>query len=342
MNHREIKRAFITGITGQDGSYLAEFLLTKGYEVHGLARSLEENALKHATALYKDGKITLHEGSVCDRDAVRTALEKAQPDEIYNLAAQSHDMQSFSSPEETFQINCEGLGVIVEEAMRLNPKVKIFQASSSEIFGNTNPPQNEHSPYNPVSPYGKAKQTAHEKYVVGFRNKGLFICSGILFNHESSRRGQDFVTQKIVQSLVNIKKGTIESFELGNVDTKRDWGYAPDYVQAMWLMLQTEVPEDFVIATGKVHTVRDFFNEVVTCLDMKVTWEGEGLHEVVIDEAGKVILRINEKYYRPVSIDYSLGDNTHIKKILGWEPTHSFTGIVKIMVDAEVKNINDK
>ncbi len=339
MNQTASKRAFITGISGQDGSYMAEFLLEKGYEVFGLVRSLD--SLKHAQALYDAGKITLFEGSVCDESAVAHALKASRPDEIYNLAAQSHDMQSFISPEETFKINCEGLGVIVEEAIRINPNVRIFQASSSEVFGNTNPPQNEESLYQPVSPYGKAKQTAHEKYVEGFRDKGLFICSGILFNHESPRRGEEFVTRKIVQSLVNIKKGTLESFELGNVDTKRDWGYAKDYVQAMWLMLQAETPQDFVIATGEVHTVREFFNEVVRCLDMKVRWEGSGLSEVVKDQSGKVILRINEKYYRPVSIDYSLGDNSKIKNKLLWEPTHSFKELIQIMVEAEIKNINN-
>lgn len=333
-----MKKAFITGITGQDGSYLAELLLQKGYDVYGFVRRTSNDPLVRISPISK--KITLFYGNLRDISSIHRALEQANPDEIYNLAAQSDVGISFYCPEETMEINYYGVGRLVNEAMKINPKVKIYQASTSEMFGKTNPPQNENSFFQPVSPYGESKLKAYEDFVCGYREKhGLFICSGILFNHESPRRGEHFVTRKITISLAKIKLGLQGYFELGNLDAKRDWGFSGDYVEAMWKMLQQEKPDDFVISTGVSHTVRDFFEAAAKALDIKVIWEGKGLNEVAKDEKGKIILKINEKYYRPTEVDYLLGDSTKAKKMLGWQLKTSFDDLVAMMAHSDLEAI---
>lgn len=334
------KRALITGITGQDGSYLAEFLVKKGYKVFGLVRRTSTDPLMRISTLYENNEVILLNGNLRDSASISRALAESKPDEIYNLAAQSDVGISFSCPEETYEINYHGLGRLVQEVMKSNLKVRIYQASTSEMFGKTKPPQNEKSLFQPVSPYGEAKLRAHEDYVVGYREKhGLFICSGILFNHESPRRGKHFVTRKITTSLAKIKLGLQDCFELGNLDAKRDWGFAGEYVEVMWKMLQQKNPEDFVIATGESHTVRDFFNEVAKVLDMKVSWHGKGLQEVAKDESGRIILRINKKYYRPQEVNYLQGDSKKAQKLLGWKIKHNFKDLVKIMTDADLEEV---
>ncbi|MFZ2621016.1 MAG: GDP-mannose 4,6-dehydratase [Minisyncoccia bacterium] len=334
------KRAFITGVAGQDGSYLAEFLLQKGYVVFGLVRSSKKEFIKNLSEIHKNKRLILIKGSLDDEKSIENAIKRAKPDEVYNLAAQSDYMKSFENPDETNRINYRAVGFVVDFATKENPKVRIFQAGSSEMFGKALPPQNENTPFKPISPYGEAKLKAHEKYVVGYRKKyNLFVCSGILFNHESPHRGQNFVTRKITTSLAKIKLGLLDSFELGNIDAKRDWGFAPDYVEAMWKMLQVNKPQDFVIATGKAHTVRDFVEESAKSLDMKVAWKGRGLDEVLKDQNGKIILRINPKFYRPIDVHFSLGNNNKIKKILRWKPKHNFEDLVKIMTKVDFKEL---
>lgn len=337
-----MKRALITGITGQDGSYLAEFLLGKGYEVYGMMRRTSNDPLVRFENNL-DKKVHLSYGNLRDIAAIERVLDEARPDEIYNLAAQSDVGVSFKCPEETMEINYYGVGRLVNAAMERNPNVRIYQASTSEMFGKTKPPQNENSPFQPVSPYGEAKLKAHEDYVIGYREKhGLFICSGLLFNHESPRRGEHFVTRKISISLAKIKLGLQDSFELGNLDAQRDWGYAGDYVKLMWMMLQQDKPDDYIVATGESHTVRDFVNIVAEALNVKLSWEGNGLNEVAKDENGKVILRINEKFYRPTEVDYLLGDSSKAQKVLGWKPGVTFNGLVKMMAEADYNTFRNK
>ncbi len=334
------KRALITGITGQDGSYLAEFLLKKGYKVYGLVRRVSSDPLIRIEKLSLDRKLNLMYGNLRDLGSVVRVLQESKPDEIYNLGAQSHVGISFECPEETLDINYYGVGRLVIEATRLNPKVRIYQASTSEMFGSTPPPQNEQTLFNPVSPYAEAKLHAHLDYIVGYRERhGFFLCSGILFNHESPRRGRNFVTKKITHSMAKIKLGLQDCFELGNLDAKRDWGYAKDYVKAMWLMLQQDKPRDFVIATGESRTVRDFFNATAKALNMSITWHGKGLKEVAKDKSGKVILKINPKYYRPNEVNSLLGDSSEARKILKWKPSVTFKELVTLMAASDLDNL---
>lgn len=333
-----MKKALITGITGQDGSYLAELLLQKGYEVHGLVRRTSNDPMIRLKD--SSNKINIIYGNLRDLATIKKALEVARPDEVYNLAAQSDVGVSFHCPEETMEINYYGLGRLVNEAMKINPKIRIYQASTSEMFGKTNPPQNELTSFQPVSPYGESKLKSHEDFVVGYREKHkLFICSGILFNHESPRRGEHFVTRKITISLAKIKLGLQDYFELGNLEAKRDWGFAGDYVEAMWKMLQQERPDDFVISTGISHTVREFVDAAAKALDMKIILEGKGLNEVAKDENGKIILRINEKYYRPTEVNYLLGDSSKAERMLGWKPKTKFEDLVAIMASTDFEKI---
>ncbi|OHA20359.1 MAG: GDP-mannose 4,6-dehydratase [Candidatus Taylorbacteria bacterium RIFCSPHIGHO2_01_FULL_51_15] len=328
------KRALITGITGQDGSYLADFLVAKGYEVFGMLRRTSTDPLMRIVNLYEERKITLLSGNMRDACALERVIAEAKPDEIYNLAAQSDVGISFLCPEETFEINYYGVGRLVNAAMKENPSVRIYQASTSEMFGKTKPPQSESSPFHPVSPYGEAKQKAHDDYVVGYRNRHhLFICSGILFNHESPRRGKHFVTRKITHSLAKIEAGLQETLLLGNLEAKRDWGFAQDYVEAMWLMLQKDQPEDFVIATGESRTVREFFETAARLIGFKIRFEGKGQDEVAKDEKGKIILKIDPKYYRKAEVDSLLGDASKAYKELGWKPKTSFEELVRIMLE---------
>jgi GDPmannose 4,6-dehydratase len=331
-----MKRALITGITGQDGSYLAEFLIKKGYEVYGLVRRTSNDPLMRIDDLSIHGKIKLVSGSLRDLNAVSRVMDQVVPDEVYNLAAQSHVGVSFDCPEETLDINYYGVGRVVNEAIRVNPKVRIYQASTSEMFGKSKPPQNEETPFQPVSPYAEAKLKAHEDFVVHYREKGYYICSGILFNHESPRRGSHFVTRKITISLAKIKLGLQDNMELGNLDAKRDWGYALDYVEAMWLMLQQDKPNDFVIATGKSHSVREFVELAAAELGIGISWSGSGLEEKGMDKlTGKVIVKINPKFYRPAEVDFLLGDATKAKEMLGWEPKTDLRALVSMMVKAD-------
>lgn len=313
-----MKKALITGITGQDGSYLSELLLEKGYEVHGLVRRASTPNTGRIDHILD--RLHLHAGDMTDAGSLAACLQEVQPDEIYNLAAQSHVRTSFENPEYT--ANTDALGTLrLLEAARTVGDSKFYQASTSELFGMTETPQRETTPFHPRSPYGIAKQFAYWT-VVNYRENGMFACNGILFNHESPRRGEDFVTKKIVREMVRIHRGREISLPLGNLDAKRDWGYAKEYVEAMWLMLQQDRPEDFVIATGESHTVREFLDEVSAYLGFD--W-------------GPYV-EIDPKYFRPTEVDYLLGDASKAKRILGWEPKVKFKELVRIMVKAEMQN----
>jgi len=330
----------ITGITGQDGSYLAEYLVKKGYVVYGLVRRVSTDPMVRIEDMYLHKKVRILYGNLRDTESIGRALDIAKPDFIYNLAAQSHVAVSFDCPEETWDINYHGLGRLVNEAMRRNPRVRIYQASTSEMFGATPPPQNERSAFNPVSPYGESKLKAHQEYVVSYREKyGLFICSGILFNHESPRRGKHFVTRKITHSLAKIKLGMQDFLELGNLDAKRDWGYARDYVEAMWAMLQQDKPSDFVVATGTSHTVRDFINAAARALGVSISWSGKGLKEVGKDQSGKIIVKVNPKYYRKKEVNSLLGDAAKAKRVLQWKPRTNFEELAKLMAQADLAEL---
>src|SRR3989344_4623010 len=328
------KRALITGLTGQDGSYLAEFLLGKGYQVFGLVRRSSSDPFGRLQDLAINRQIKIIYGNLRDSASLARALDQSQPDEIYNLAAQSDVGISFQCPEETLEINYFGLGRLVNEALKIVPQAKIYQASTSEMFGATPPPHHEQSPFRPVSPYAEAKLKAHLDFVVNYRERHhLFICSGILFNHESPRRGKHFVTRKITHSLAKIEAGLQETLLLGNLEAKRDWGFAQDYVEAMWLMLQKDQPEDFVIATGESRTVREFFETAARLIGFKIRFEGKGQDEVAKDEKGKIILKIDPKYYRKAEVDSLLGDASKAYKELGWKPKTSFEELVRIMLE---------
>lgn len=337
------KKVLITGITGQDGSYLAEFLLKKNYKVYWLIRRTSNDPLLRIEDLSIQKDIVLEYGNLRDLNAISRVMERVSPDEIYNLAAQSHVGVSFDCPEETLDINYYGFGRIVNEAIRVNPNVKIYQASTSEMFGNSPAPQNENTPFAPVSPYAEAKLKAYEDFVVHYRKKWFFICSGILFNHESPRRGHHFVTKKISTSLVKIKLGMQDVLELGNLDARRDWGFAGDYIEAMWLMLQQDIPRDFVVATGISHSVRDFVDMTCKFLWISIKWQGEWISEFGFDEVtGKKIVVINEKFYRPQEVNYLLWDASLAREKLSWLPKIDFPELVKMMVDYDFKEISQK
>lgn len=343
-------KALITGITGQDGSYLAEFLLEKGYEVHGILRRSSSFNTWRIDHLYKDmheaNGFKLHYGDLTDGTSIIRLIKEIQPDEIYNLAAQSHVKVSFETPEYT--ANADGLGVLrILEAVKLldlTEKVKLYQASTSELYGLVQEtPQTEKTPFYPRSPYAVAKMYAYW-IVKNYREAyNMFACNGILFNHESPRRGQTFVTRKITMALCNIKLGNQEKLYLGNMDSKRDWGYAKEYVESMWLMLQQEKPDDYVVATGETHTVREFVEEACKVLDMEIEWKGEGVHEKGVEKkTGKVIIEIDPVYFRPTEVDLLLGDASKAKKILGWEAKTKFKDLVKIMVESDLDILKNK
>jgi len=337
-----MKKALITGITGQDGSYLAELLLEKGYEVHGIIRRSSSFNTERLEDIYQDphekgARLKLHYGDLSDSSNLDRILEKVRPNEIYNLGAQSHVKVSFELP--LYTCDADGLGTLrLLDAIKDDElKVKFYQAGSSEMFGSALPPQNENTPFHPRSPYACAKVFSHNICVNYREAYDMFICNGILFNHESPRRGGTFVTKKITNALAKIKMGKQDKLYLGNLDAKRDWGYAKDYVEAMWLMLQQDKPDDFVIATGESHTVREFAEEAGRLLGFDIIWEGKGLKEKGIDKnTNKVLIEIDERYFRPSEVDYLLGDATKAKTILGWEPKTKFKELVKIMVEAEV------
>jgi GDPmannose 4,6-dehydratase len=337
-----LKKAIITGITGQDGSYLAELLLEKGYEVHGIIRrssSFNTERIDHLLENQPEEhqKLFLHYGDLGDSSSLNKLLNIIKPDEFYNLGAQSHVKTSFDIPEFTSDVNGLGTLRILESIKEVHPTTKFYQASSSELYGMVREiPQNENTPFYPRSPYAAAKLYGYW-ITVNYREAyGLFACNGILFNHESPRRGKTFVTRKITTGIANILKGKQEKLVLGNLNAKRDWGFAGDYVEAMWLMLQQEVPEDYVIATGETHTVREFCELAFKHVGITLTWTGEGLAEKGIDkDTGKELVAISDKYFRPSEVDLLLGDATKAKTKLGWVQKVSFEQLVEMMVKGD-------
>jgi GDPmannose 4,6-dehydratase len=343
------KKALITGITGQDGSYLAELLLQKGCEVHGMLRrasSFNRDRIEH---LYKDphGKhlpLYLHYGDLTDSSNMNRMLERVQPDEIYNLAAQSHVRVSFDVPEYTADVDAVGTLRLLDAIKETGITCRFYQASTSELYGKAQEvPQTEKTPFYPRSPYGVAKLYAYW-IVVNYREAfGLHASNGILFNHESPRRGESFVTRKITLGAAAVKAGRQECLYIGNLDAKRDWGYAPDYVQAMWLMLQQDAPGDYVIATGETHTVREFAEKAFGALGIALEWKGKGVDETgTCGKTGKTVVRIDPKYFRPTEVDILLGDPSKAKKTLGWKPTVTFDRLVEIMVKADRESLEKK
>ena len=337
------KTALITGVTGQDGAYLAEFLLDKGYEVHGIKRrtSLFNTArIDHLIEGEpgREGRFVLHHGDMTDSSSLTHILQKVKPDEVYNLAAQSHVAVSFEEPEYT--ANSDALGALrLLEAIRflgLGEKTRFYQASTSELYGLVQEvPQRETTPFHPRSPYAVAKLYAYW-ITVNYREAyGLYACNGTLFNHESPLRGETFVTRKITRALARIKLGTQQELRLGNMDAKRDWGHARDYVKMMWLMLQQDKPEDYVIATGEQYSVREFVARAAEVLGMSITFEGEGVDEVGRDESGRVIVRVDPQYFRPAKVETLLGDASKARQELGWTPETSFDELVREMVESD-------
>ena len=340
--------AIITGITGQDGSYLAELLLEKGYEVHGLVRRCSlNNNMGNLAAVQGDSKLHIHYGDITDPSSFRsilTTVSAALPEriEIYNMAAQSHVQRSFEMPEYTLQT--DGVGVLhILEAVRTSPlkdRIRFYQASTSELYGKVQEiPQSETTRFYPRSPYGVAKlygfwitKNYREAY-------GLFALNGILFNHESPRRGEDFVTRKVTKAVAAIKTGHQDCLMIGNMDAKRDWGYAKDYVEAMWRMLQAEQPQDWVVATGEVHSVRDFVKASFECVGITIQWEGTGIHELGrCAKTGRVLVRVDPQFFRPAEVELLVGNAAGIREHLGWKPTTTFQKLVEIMTVADLES----
>ena len=342
-----MKKALISGITGQDGAYLAEFLLKKGYEVHGIKRRSSSFNTARIDHLYRDPheqevRFFLHYGDLTDATNLIRIIQEIQPDEIYNLAAQSHVQVSFETPEYT--ANSDALGTLrLLEAIRilgLEKKTKFYQASTSEMFGKVaETPQKETTPFYPRSPYAAAKVYAYW-ITVNYREAyNMFACNGILFNHESPVRGETFVTRKITRAVARIKLGLQEKIYLGQLNAKRDWGQAADFVRAMWMMLQQDEPEDFVVATGETHSVREFVERSFHEIGITIAWEGSGLDEIGRDaDSGKVLVQVDPRYFRPTEVDFLLGDPSKAKEKLGWEPKITFKELVKIMIREDLKD----
>ena len=346
-----MKKALITGINGQDGSYLAEFLLGKGYQVWGTVRRSSTFNRGRLEGIYRNTfdhhvNLNLEYSDMNDSSSLIRVMDAVRPDEIYNLAAQSHVQVSFDTPEYT--ANVDALGTLrMIEAMRilgLDKTARFYQASTSELFGKVSEvPQNENTPFHPCSPYGVAKLYAYwitKNYREAY---GLFGVNGILFNHESPRRGENFVSKKITQSLARIKLGLQDKFKLGNLEAKRDWGYAKEYVESMWLMLQQDKPDDFVVATGETHTVREFVEEACRNLDIPLIWEGQEAEKRGIDQrTGKVILEVDKHYFRPAEVDILQGDSSKARRVLGWQPKVTFKELVKLMVDFDLRKAKNE
>ena len=340
------KVALITGVTGQDGAYLAEFLLRKGYVVHGIKRRTSLFNTDRIDHLYQDPHISnrnfiLHYGDMTDSSSLVHVIQKTQPDELYNLAAQSHVAVSFEEPEYT--ANSDALGTLrILEAIRilgLSKKTRFYQASTSELYGKVQEiPQSETTPFYPRSPYGVAKLYAYWITVNYRESYGMFACNGILFNHESPVRGETFVTRKITRALARIKLGLQDCLYLGNLDSKRDWGHARDYVEAMWLMLQQQQPEDFVIATGEQHSVREFVDVAARKLDLEIKWSGKGEDEKAVNEKGKTVVAVDPRYFRPAEVETLLGDPSKARSKLGWSARVSFEQLVEEMVTEDLKS----
>ena len=354
-----IPKALITGITGQDGSYLAELLLSKGYEVHGLIRRASTFNTDRINHLYVDPHVTgvkllLHYGDLADAGQLTNIVYNIQPDEIYHLGAQSHVRVSFDMPEYTGDVTALGCTRLLEAIRRSGIKTKFYQASSSEMFGSTAPPQNELTRFHPRSPYAAAKLYAYWMAVNYREGYDIFACNGILFNHESPRRGETFVTRKITRAIANIIAGKQQALFLGNLDAKRDWGFAPEYVECQWLILQRDKPDDYVIGTGECHTVREFVEHAFNYAGIEIEWRGEGSGEEGIIKSidlsliqdseselkvGDSLVKIDPKYFRPAEVDFLLSDASKAHKELGWEPKVTFNELVKIMVDSDMAAI---
>ena len=338
-----MKKALITGVNGQDGSYLTELLLGKGYEVHGIVRRTSAFSRKHIDPLHglnadAPGKLELHYGDMGDEKNLRKLVEKVRPDEVYNLASQSHVGISFEMPEYSTNVNALGTLRLLEAIHDYAPAARFFQASSSELFGEAvESPQTEQTPFRPNSPYAVAKLYAYWMVVNYRQTYGIHACNGILFNHESPRRGENFVTRKITQTVARISQGLETSLSIGNMEAKRDWGYAPDYVRAMWLMLQQEQADDWVVATGELHSVREFIEKAFAHVGIQLEWQGEKTDERGIDRStGKTVVEVNPKYYRPIDIDSVLGNPSKAWKDLEWKPEVKFDQLVGIMMEADL------
>jgi GDPmannose 4,6-dehydratase len=343
-----MKKALITGITGQDGSYLTEFLLEKGYEVHGIIRRASTFNTKRIDHLFNDPeignkKLFLHYGDLTDSSNINRLIDKISPNEIYNLGAQSHVQVSFEVPEYTADVDAIGTLRLLDTIKETHVKTKLYQASTSELFGGLpeTAPQNEKTPFHPRSPYAAAKLYAYW-LIVNYREAyGIYASNGILFNHESPRRGYTFVTKKITKAVADIKNGKQDKLFLGNIDAKRDWGYAKDYVEAMWLMLQQEIPDDYVIATGKTYSVREFIELAFDEVDIRIEWKGKGIDEKGIDsKTGKVLVEINKKYFRPAEVDLLWGDPTKAKVELKWTNKTTLKELISKMVAYDLKYDN--
>ncbi len=337
------KKAFITGITGQDGAYLTRLLLSKGYIVHGLQRRSSSSNTSRINDLLDNPSVVMHYGDMTDATNLIRLISEIQPDEIYNLAAQSHVAVSFETPEYTAQ--ADALGVLrLLEAIRilgLEKKTKLYQASTSELYGKVAEiPQRETTPFYPRSPYAVAKLYAYW-IIVNYRQAyNIFACNGILFNHESPLRGQTFVTRKITQAVARIARGIQNDLALGNLDALRDWGYAPDYVEAMWLMLQQETADDFVIATGTCYSVRQFVEKAFSHITIELEWSGTGVHEVGRNKhTGEILVRVDPRYFRPTEVDVLCGDASKAATVLGWKPTVTFDELVTLMMEADLHDI---
>ncbi len=342
------KIALITGVTGQDGSYLAEFLLDKGYEVHGIKRRASSFNTERIDHLYQDPhdpdpRFRLHYGDLTDATNLIRIIQSIRPDEIYNLGAQSHVAVSFETPEYTANVDAMGTLRLLEaiRILELTDKTRFYQASTSELYGKVvETPQTESTPFYPRSPYGVAKLYAYW-ITVNYREAyGIYACNGILFNHESPVRGETFVTRKITRALARISIGLQDCMYIGNLDARRDWGHARDFVEMQWLMLQQSEPSDFVIATGEQHSVREFIELAAQKLGISVRWQGKGTDEVGCDESGRTIVRIDPRYYRPTEVDTLLGDPSKARNELGWRPQTSFDQLVKEMITSDLESAN--
>jgi GDPmannose 4,6-dehydratase len=337
-----MKKAFITGVTGQDGSYLLEFLLDKGYEVHAIIRRSSVFTSKRIPKKYWNHEnFRSYHGDLTDSSNLHTLISKIKPDEVYNLAAQSHVGVSFDVPEYTGEVDAIGTIRLLDAIRDTGIDTKFYQASTSELFGGLpgTEPQSETTPFYPKSPYGAAKLYGYWVTVNYRESYNMFACNGILFNHESPRRGETFVTKKITQAVAKIFKGEQDNLQLGNIDAKRDWGYAKDYVEMMWLMLQQDKPVDLVVATGKCYTIREFTEKAFKHVGITITWKGEGVNEEGLNEKdGRVLVKINPKYYRPAEVELLLGDATKAKNVLGWQSKTSLDELVKIMVDYDLEH----
>lgn len=337
-----MKKALITGVNGQDGSYLSEFLLGKGYEVHGTIRRSSVFITERIDHLFKNKNFYTHYGDLTDSSNLHGLISSIEPDEIYNLGAQSHVAVSFELPEYTAEVDAIGTVRLLNAIRHAKKKPKFYQASTSELFGGLpeTVPQNEQTAFVPKSPYGVAKLYAYWITVNYRESYGLFACNGILFNHESPRRGETFVTRKISQAVAKISKGLQSKLVVGNLDAKRDWGFAGDYVESMWMMLQHKKPDDYVVATGKAHSVREFIEWAFQEIGIEILWSGHGVDEIGRDrKTNKVLVEVSKKYFRPAEVEFLLGDPSKVKIVLGWEPKTTARELAEIMVLSDINKL---